>query len=138
MLKRGLLYLAICVVVSCIPETPTVPEDIIQRDKMVKVLEEVQIIEAVRQRGVILPKNMDPDNEALRLYHRLFEKYQINDSLFKKSFEWYEAHPKLLAEMYDEVLVSLSEEQALARQNLSAKKSKKDSAQVSESANKPR
>ncbi len=112
---------------SCIPETPSVPDDVIPQDKMVDILEDVQVIEAVRQRGVILPKDMDPDHEAMRMYHRMFEEYQINDSLFRKSFEWYEAHPKMLAQMYDEVLVRLSEEQALARQSLSPNKVKTDS-----------
>jgi hypothetical protein len=112
---------------SCIPETPSVPDDVIPRDKMIDILEDVQVIEAVRQRGVILPKDMDPDHEAMRMYHRVFEEHQIKDSLFRKSFEWYEAHPKMLAEMYDEVLVRLSEEQALARQSLKPSKVKTDS-----------
>jgi len=118
MLRFLAIFFIALALTGCISEEASIPEEIIDREKMVNILEEVQVIEAVRQRGIILPDNIDSEEEAMKMYLRLFETYDINDSIYKASFEWYEQHPRILAEMYDEVLIRLSEKQALARQTI--------------------
>lgn len=108
-------------VLGCIPENPEPPQGVLDKETMTDVIEEVQLIEAFRQRGLVLPPDMDPEREAEKMYARLFDKYGITKEEFKNSYAWYEANPGVLGEVYDAVLVRLSEKQANVRNPEAAK-----------------
>lgn len=117
----SVILLFVLLTVACIPENPEPPEGVMDKNTMTDVLEEVQLIEAFRQRGLVLPTDMDPEQEAEKMYARLFDKYGITKKEFKASYAWYEANPGVLAEIYDVVLVRLSEKQANVRNPEAAK-----------------
>ncbi len=115
------ILLVVFLIVGCIPENPEPPAEVLDQSTMTDVLEEVQLIEAFRQRGLVLPANVDPENEASKMYARLFDKFGITKEEFKRSYAWYEANPGVLSEVYDDVLVRLSEKQANVRNPEAAK-----------------
>ena len=125
-LLRSILFIVsiLFVLQGCINKEEGIPENIIQKEKMTQILGDVQLIEAIRQRGTILPKDLDPDEESKRQYALVFEKYNITEEEFKESFNWYLVHPTILADIYDHVLVQLTEDQANIQSEMSAKKVK--------------
>tara|TARA_B100000780_G_C20984055_1_gene393357 strand:- start:22 stop:456 length:435 start_codon:yes stop_codon:yes gene_type:complete len=111
---------------SCIDKSSKVPENVMSKEEMVEVISESQLIEAIRQRGTILPKDLNPQDEAKRQYALLFEKHNITEDQFKESYQWYLEHPQLLAEIYDLVLEQLTKEQANIQSEMKPKKVKVD------------
>jgi hypothetical protein len=106
-------------------EKATPPDDIIQREQMTQVLTDIQIAEAIYQRGNFPKDDYDGKKYILKMYQKIFEKYGVDEQKFKQSLTWYEEHPKILADMYDEVLNELSQREANLRDKRKAKNKKK-------------
>lgn len=100
-LFSGLIFL-----VSCTRETT--PEGVIARDKMVSVLTDVHLVEGYSTTIM----NSDSMKQVLANYMNLvYKKHQIDSLKFRKSLKHYSANPKVLNQMYDEVLVKLEAQQ---------------------------
>ncbi|KAB1062841.1 DUF4296 domain-containing protein [Salibacter halophilus] len=106
-------------------EKATPPNDIIQQEQMVQILTDIQIAEAIYQRGNFPKDDYDGKKYVLKMYQKIFEKYEIDEQKFKQSLTWYEEHPKILADVYDEVLNELSQREANLRDKRKAKNKEK-------------
>ncbi len=99
-----LLFLA-----ACKPEMPEVPKDIIPPDKMIKILEEVHIADAVSETKAQAGGN---EFELTRQYYPLiYKKYGVTEEDFRKSYAYYEANPVWMNKMYDTILNDLSKKE---------------------------
>jgi hypothetical protein len=81
-------------------------KDVLSEEKMIKVLMEMYIAESKASRMGIAydsTKVIFPKFEAM-----VFEKMDVSDSVFKKSMQYYFAHPKRLERIYSAVVDSLN------------------------------
>jgi hypothetical protein len=110
-MKKSLLYIVVLLSLSaCGGGEPKVPEDIMPKEKMVSVLEDVHILEAVMS-----VKNIYGDS-ALRYsseaYKAIYKNHHTTKDDFNKSFKYYAKHPKLMDDIYKDVIDELSKKQA--------------------------
>lgn len=112
LVRTLLLLLSLTLLFSCTRrERPQPPPHIMSEEKMTDVLYDVQIAEAVYQRGG-KPSAEVGLQMGRQLYREIFEKYGITRSEFKESFEWYTDHPRLMTDIYETVIERLNTEQA--------------------------
>ena len=93
----GLIFLASC-------ERKEKPEGLIERQKMVTVLTDVHMVSGYSATVM----DIDTMKQELANYmDMVYKKHQIDSVKFKKSLQYYSREPKMLNEMYDEVLRNL-------------------------------
>ena len=97
-----LFFLDLTFLVAC----NDTPKGIINRDKMVKLIVDVHIID-----GTIYNIN-EPTSDSLYKYgndryNKLFKSYQTDSTQFKNSFKYYSKQPEVMLEMYTDVISRL-------------------------------
>lgn len=91
---------------ACKSELPDVPRDVIAMDKMENILADMHITDAVAETKAQLGMNEKTLSEE---YHeQIFKNHEITRAEFLKSYKFYEANPKLLNKMYDDILNDMS------------------------------
>jgi hypothetical protein len=87
----------------------TLPEGVLSKEKMIKVLTAVHIAEAEQQQRVLDQLASPSDTFS---FQDVFKKQQINRAEYENSMKFYSANPELLDQIYDEVINELSRKQA--------------------------
>jgi hypothetical protein len=86
-----------------------VPEDVLSEQEMVSLLQEIYLTEAK------ISKLSLPFDSSKALYdmveEHIFREYDVEDSLYSRSLEWYYAHPDKLHEVYETLVDSLMVEE---------------------------
>lgn len=109
-MKQNYIFLFSVLLVACtniIPEKSTAqPNDIIEQEQMVCLLTDLRLVEAASQK---INKNSPEEIKATSAaYHFVFEKYGINDSIFKANMDYYNQQPEQLEKIYEKVHESIS------------------------------
>lgn len=88
-----------------------VPEDVIPPSEMIGLMVDVHLAEAAihqqQQKGADVPAF------TLTCYRSVMEKHKLQPGDFTKSMEFYSHHPRLLRQIYDEVVSELSTRQSM-------------------------
>jgi Na+/phosphate symporter len=87
-----------------------IPPNILPKEKMVQVITDVHIAEAEANLRT-LP---DSTSKETISFQKIFEKNSISKQQYEESLTFYVDHPKLLNEIYEEVLNELSKMQGAA------------------------
>lgn len=82
------------------------PEGILNPEKMSQVLLDIYVIEGkVTETGV----GSDSARKVYRYFEqKVFDEHGINDTIFRRSFNYYLDHPKVLSTIYSTMLDSLN------------------------------
>ncbi len=80
-------------------------DSVIPREEMVRMLSDVQVLEAFLQLDVARGKNVTRMRDFY--YDRLFSRYHCTEKRFRKNLEYYEQNPETFAKMYEEVVATL-------------------------------
>lgn len=94
------IYLIIALLSFFISCKPGIPEDIIQPQKMQKVLIDMHYVDGY------LMTIYNPDSAKLlaaKYYNGLYEKYAIDSASYAQSMDYYYANPEILNKLYIEV-----------------------------------
>lgn len=93
----GLLFM-----VSC--QDHTVPEGIIEQDKMVKLFTDIHLTD-----GILSTTASDSllKQQAANYYNAVYKKYNTDSGQYKKSLRYYSMRPELLDTMYFQVSKNL-------------------------------
>src|SRR5688500_10614741 len=86
-----------------------IPEEILPRDKMIDVMIDIHLAEAAISTQQIYGENAN--QKAADYYDRVFRQHGIRKEEFRKSFDWYTAHPEIFKEVYDELIVKMSSQE---------------------------
>ena len=92
---------------GCNDEKVIIPGNIIPRDKMLLVMTDVHLVESLIIQGHTLS---DKSPEAY--YEGIYKNHNITKEQFEESYSFYVDHPELFDEIYSEILIKLSEQQA--------------------------
>ena len=106
MKKYLFIALLTVLVFSCKEPKEEIPDNVLPMNKMVNVLIDIHLIE-----GNLSNKNLPKDTGIIfyNLYEKdLYKKYNIDDSIYNRSFTYYSAHPQLMDQIYEKVVDSLS------------------------------
>lgn len=105
-MKLQIFFLCLLFVWSCESET-TVPKELLQPDRMVDIMEDIYLAEGmVATSGS--PDRASERQLAIDYYHVVYTKHHVDSALFRKSFDYYSMHPKLMQEVSDEVIERLN------------------------------
>ena len=91
------------------------PEGLIEEAQMIEVLSDICKVEARYQRRLSLRGTNNTDL-VLHNYNLIFEEHQVTLPQFKASYEYYEATPIKMQQLFDSVIVSLTKEEAVLRE----------------------
>lgn len=106
---------AICIIVvfaACTDNTK-VPKDLIQKDKMQKILWDM--VQADRFAVDFLPRPGDSaynETEVLKVYQKVFNVHGITRDQFLKSYTFYLNHPDITKVLYDSISVQAERRRA--------------------------
>lgn len=78
-----------------------VPSDIIQPDEMGKILFEISMAEEFVNSYIAKDSSRNKDVEIQQEYQKIFLLHKVNESQFKKSYEFYNAHPSIFKTLMD-------------------------------------
>ena len=93
---------------SAIPK----PDNFIEEPQMVDVLADICKVEARYQRRLTL-RNINISELTEHNYNLVFKENNITLVQFKDSYKYYEEYPEQMQNIYDSVIVHLTEEQVL-------------------------
>ena len=105
-MKPEIILFIVLLFVSCSSET-SVPNDLLQPDKMTDVMEDIYLSEGI----VANIGSQDRAAErqmAIDYYSVVYKKYKVDSTIFRKSFDYYSMHPKLMQEIHEQVIDRLS------------------------------
>jgi len=113
-MKIWILPLALCLLISCTDKP--LPDGILSREKMIAVLIDIHLAEAA-----ITTQQLYGDaagQKAADYYDMIFKKHGITKEQFKVSFEYYSQHPALYKEMYDELIIQMTEHEVELKKSI--------------------
>src|SRR5436190_14960235 len=98
------------VLLSCNQSDETIPGNVLQKEKMILVMTDVQIAEA----SILYQNNKGNivEAKAKNYYRFIFEKHHITEKQFRESFEFYSGRPELMDKLYEGVIIEISKRQA--------------------------
>lgn len=98
------------ILISCQKSAPKVsskPKWVIEESKMVDIIVDLRIIDAATySNGNGPPRDKIKDNDFI------MKKYNTQDSIFRKSHDYYCNYPKVLSSIYERAIDKLSEMEA--------------------------
>jgi len=104
-MKRFFVILILCALFyTC---KPGIPKDIIQPDKMEKVLHDIHIVDGYSTSFA----NPDSSKKVISsLYKGIYKKFGIDSALYNQSLDYYYKHPDVMKKMYDNISLNLNKE----------------------------
>ncbi len=86
-----------------------IPKDLISKEKLTEVLTDIQIVEA----GFIISKNRNGVRDLKPQYYTaVLESHNITLVQLRENVNYYQASPKVMEEIYENVLANLSKMQS--------------------------
>jgi hypothetical protein len=99
-------------VASCHNEDEVaIPNDLIPEIEMINVLTDVCKVEARFQRRLTV-KELNNVDMAAHNYTIVFKNHNISLIQFKDSYSYYENNPQKMQELFDQVIIQLTEEES--------------------------
>jgi len=100
---------------ACTAPKIEIPTEILSKMEFASILKEIHVAEAAfelnKSKGLENAKNTLANS-----YQSIYKKYDITDSTFSKSLEYYAKHPEILEEIYSAVLEQLTNERSTLNQ----------------------
>lgn len=129
-MKRFFAVLGMCL--SLYACKPGIPKEIIQPDKMEKVLFDIHVVD-----GYIGTMSSEADSTkkiASAYYKGIYKKFAIDSALYNQSMNYYYQHPDILKKIYENVGTQLNKEKekqtkALQKEAQAAKPAPKPAAE---------
>ncbi|MDF1672539.1 MAG: DUF4296 domain-containing protein [Vicingaceae bacterium] len=102
-----ILFLIIFLLASC-GDDKELPKGVLPEDKMVDLMVELEIVQATLKYDAA-SEGLNPN--YTKEYNKVFESYNINKKGFNISLDYYCSEPLKVKNIYDKVIVKLSENQ---------------------------
>jgi hypothetical protein len=93
--------------VSCQRDRPH--KDLLEKDEMIPLLMDLHMAYAIQSSVQFRKISFGVDSVDTHTY--IFDKHGVSKVVFDSSVAWYSRHPKLFTEIYDEVVMNLTQMQ---------------------------
>lgn len=84
-----------------------VPDGIIAQDQMTNLLTDIHIVDGSMYNVMQVPDSLY--KYGADKYHMVFNKYHTDSVQFKKSFQYYSAHPEKLQAIYEQITIIIKQ-----------------------------
>lgn len=112
-MKRLFCILSLALLFGCQKRTTKAPDNLVPQQKMVQILADVHIAEALIENRVIYP------DTALMTFNqqqqRILESYKVSEKDFRETYNYYLQNLPLMDKLYEVILDTLSVREAKAR-----------------------
>lgn len=96
---------------SCSSSELDIPSDIIQKEKMINVMVDVHIADAMASEQKI--KDIKVSNQLKKTYLvGVLHKHDISQQKFDNSIQFYESNVETMLDIYNEVMIKISAQEA--------------------------
>jgi hypothetical protein len=102
-------FLPLLLFITACGNSESLPQGVLDKDKMIRVLTEVHIAEAEQQQKVLDQEVTAADTFS---FQEIFKRENITRAQYNTSMKFYSANPELLDQIYDEVINELSHRQS--------------------------
>lgn len=110
-MKRLLFGILLCLLSGCRQGVDKIPANAIPEEKMVMIMADLQIADAlVDNRSAPMTTNVPLTNA---LYKQILHNYGVQPGQFKLTYKYYENHPELMDQLYVQVITEISKKQAV-------------------------
>ena len=99
------LWVTVILLVSCQRERPH--RDVLERDVLVPLLMDLHMAYAIQ--SSVEYRKIAQEVDSVDNYTYIFEKHGVTQAVFDSSIAWYSRHPRLFTEIYDEVVMNLTQ-----------------------------
>jgi Domain of unknown function (DUF4296) len=113
LLNHIVILIFTVIFISCENNQIKTTKDIIPQAEMVDVITEIEFTQALIK---LKFANQDTVDQQ-QLFDEVYKEFDISEEKFNNSLNYYSKEPKLLEEMYAEVINNLSEKQAEIQNN---------------------
>lgn len=103
-----LIVIAAFLAMACDDEVVQKPHNLVKRDKMISVLTDMHLAEAVYQTKRFSSEELNKYSES-DFYYTILRKHSLADSVFEKSLIYYSSKPKEFEKIYTRVINRLTE-----------------------------
>ncbi len=103
------ILITLFIFLSCGSKKQNVPNDIIAEDKIVDVIVEIELTQAIIKLKFL---NKDSLVNQTQLFNEVYAKHNISQEQFNNSLAFYAQEPKKMDTLYAKVITKLSEKQA--------------------------
>jgi len=90
------------------PDTVTIPDETISDSIMVAILTDLHLVEGAK----VGNKIMGDTTPAPVYFKKVYQKHGVSEAQFEEDFRFYTSNPKLMTEIYEQVIVNLSKIEA--------------------------
>ena len=105
MIRFIIIFLPLLVLVSC--QRDRLHKDLLDKDELIPVL--IDLHKAYAIQSSVKFRNISLDVDSVDVYSYIFDKHNITKVVFDSSIAWYSRHPKQFTEIYDEVVMDLTQ-----------------------------
>ena len=102
-----ILLMPLFIMVSCQRDRPHM--DLLEKDELIPLLIDLHMVYAIQSSVKFRKISLDVD--SVDVYTYIFDKHGVSKVVFDSSIAWYSRHPKLFTEIYDEVVMDLTQKQ---------------------------
>ena len=109
-------FLIMSLILGCNKKQPKVaskPKWVIMEKKMVDIIVDLRIVDAATYNN-----NSGPPRNKANDWYFVMKKYKVEDSIFRKSHDYYCKYPTVLSSIYEQAIDRLSEMQASNAENV--------------------
>jgi len=111
--KYSYLFILLWVFMSCAPDKPKAPADLLTQSQMSSIIAEMHIADAISASHDL---SMDSSRQQAVNYREfIFKKNNTNKEQFEVSLEFYKQNPEQLDSVYAEVITKLSSSESQYR-----------------------
>lgn len=104
-LKNTFLILLGLVLITGCKDRP--PEGLIEQEELVPVLVDLHVVYAIQ--STMDYRRLSQDYDSIDIYSYVFDKHGVTKIQFDSTIAWFSRHPKLFTEVYDEVVMQLTQ-----------------------------
>lgn len=114
---------------ACSSDDNAIPKDILDRQKFTALMIDVQLAEGIKTQYA---HSRNKDGSLSReLYDEIFERHEIKEEDFRKTYGFYQSRPELMEGVFEQVLDSLSKLEAEIKKEYSTShQNKRDSSRT--------
>jgi hypothetical protein len=108
---KKLIPFLLILLAGCKQPLPDIPSDVLPTEKMVKIIADMHIADAVAETK---KAQEGKDNVALtnEYYKQIYKIHNVSEEDFKRSYKFYEDNPGWMDQVYKGVITELSKKQA--------------------------
>jgi hypothetical protein len=100
-----ILLAPLSIMVSC--QRDRLHRDLLEKDELIPIL--VDLHKAYAIQSSVKFRKISLDVDSVDVYMYIFNKHNISKVVFDSSIAWYSRHPKIFTEIYDEVVMDLTQ-----------------------------